>query len=90
MPNSLRPGSPSSSFFDGDSLRAGSASEAREEKKAPVGYVRKAPEEIRSQFLIRSFSGSRPSREVLKTSAEAFDSQISAGDFGELLRRLRE
>ncbi|KAG0149734.1 hypothetical protein CROQUDRAFT_104875 [Cronartium quercuum f. sp. fusiforme G11] len=56
--------------------------------EAPVGYVRKAPEEIRSQFLIRSFLGSRPSREVLKTSAEAFDSQISAGDFGELLRRL--
>ncbi|KAG0142799.1 hypothetical protein CROQUDRAFT_97089 [Cronartium quercuum f. sp. fusiforme G11] len=32
MPNSLRPGSPSPSFFDGDSLRAGCASEAREER----------------------------------------------------------
>ncbi|KAG0146121.1 hypothetical protein CROQUDRAFT_93026 [Cronartium quercuum f. sp. fusiforme G11] len=32
MPNSLRPGSPSSSFFDGDSHRTGCASEAREER----------------------------------------------------------
>ncbi|KAG0149663.1 hypothetical protein CROQUDRAFT_89011 [Cronartium quercuum f. sp. fusiforme G11] len=58
--------------------------------EGPIDYVRKAPEEIGIQFLIGSFSGSRPSLEVVKTSAEAFDSQISAGNFGELLRRLRE
>ncbi|KAG0142304.1 hypothetical protein CROQUDRAFT_97715 [Cronartium quercuum f. sp. fusiforme G11] len=36
------------------------------------------------------FRASRPSLEVVKTSAEAFDSKISAGDFGELLGRLGE
>ncbi|KAG0139855.1 hypothetical protein CROQUDRAFT_100949 [Cronartium quercuum f. sp. fusiforme G11] len=55
-----------------------------------IGYVRKAPEEIGSRFLIGSFLGSQPSLEVVKTSAEAFDSKISAGDFGELLGRLGE
>ncbi|KAG0152040.1 hypothetical protein CROQUDRAFT_86260 [Cronartium quercuum f. sp. fusiforme G11] len=58
--------------------------------ETPVGYVQKAPEEIGSRFLIRSLSGSRPLLEVVNTSAEAFDSKISTGDFGELLGRLGE
>ncbi|KAG0148647.1 hypothetical protein CROQUDRAFT_90159 [Cronartium quercuum f. sp. fusiforme G11] len=41
-------------------------------EKTPVGYVRKALEEIGIRFLIRSVSGSPPSLEVCKTFAGEF------------------